>query len=335
MKTTRHLSPAAGRKVARIISVTALAAVMASCSTTQYLQVYDIMPCEGVELRDGYPVYDDGTMAVAYDFWGNGGQAGCLITNNGEENIYVDLAETFFVKNGLSDPCYKERTYTVTSASTVEANAVALSSASATASAPFYNYVYDFAGTVGVGLSDTRGVMRGVSSSASNSVSVAEQQIVVIPPGTAAFVGGHSILSGNYYTNRGSEQDPGSKKKDETEFSTDNSPLKFGNVIAYRIGRDGEWQDLRSEFYLQRLTDYPMSKFSAVRGDKMNSYDAYIMRDYDGTYDYSPLRNPLRFYFTYKYNHDVKGQSKTLLKYDEEKKIKEPFERRPPLWDRQ
>ena len=321
MKTTRHLSPVAGRKVARIISVTALAAVMASCSTTQFLQVYDVMPGEGVELRDGYPVYDDGTMAVAYDFWGNGGQAGCLITNNGEENIYVDLAETFFVKNGLSDPCYKERTYTVTSASTVEANAVALSSASATVSAPFYNYIYDFAGTVGVGLSDTRGVMRGVSSSASNSVSVAEQQIVVIPPGTAAFIGGHSILSGNYYTNRGSEQDPGSKKKDETEFSTDNSPLKFGNVIAYRIGRDGEWQDLRSEFYLQRLTDYPMSKFSAVRGDKMNSYDAYIMRDYDGTYDYSPLRNPLRFYFTYEYKRGAyRMKPKTLLEYDESAK---------------
>lgn len=335
MKTTRHLSPAAGRKVARIISVTALAAVMTSCSTTQFLQVYDVMPGEGVELRDGYPVYDDGTMAVAYDFWGNGGQAGCLITNNGEENIYVDLAETFFVKNGLSDPCYKERTYTVTSASTVEANAVALSSASATVSAPFYNYIYDFAGTVGVGLSDARGVMRGVSSSASNSVSVAEQQIVVIPPGTAAFVGGHSILSGNYYTNRGSEQDPGSKKKDETEFSTDNSPLKFGNVIAYRIGRDGEWQDLRSEFYLQRLTDYPLSKFYKTYSRQIKSDDVYIWRDYDGTYDYSPLREPLRFYFTYKYNHDVKGQSKTLLKYDEEKKIKEPFERRPPLWDRQ
>ena len=54
--------------MARIISVTALAAVMASCSTPKYLQVYDVMPGDGVELRDGYPVYDDGTMAVAYDF---------------------------------------------------------------------------------------------------------------------------------------------------------------------------------------------------------------------------------------------------------------------------
>lgn len=321
MKTTRHLSPAAGRKVARIISVTALAAVMASCSTPKYLQVYDVMPGEGVELRDGYPVYDDGTMAVAYDFWGNGGQAGCLITNNGEENIYVDLAETFFVKNGLSDPCYKERTYTVTSASTVEANAVALSSASATVSAPFYNYIYDFAGTVGVGLSDTRGVMRGVSSSASNSVSVVEQQIVVIPPGTAAFIGGHSILSGNYYTNRGSRQDPGSKKKDETEFTADNSPLKLGNVIAYRIGRDGEWQDLHSDFYLSRITDYPLSNFSATRGGRKMPDDVYIWRGYNGTYDYSPLRKPTRFYFTYESKY-YKGKSRILLKYHDTESVK-------------
>lgn len=321
MKTTRHLSPAAGRKVARIISVTALAAVMASCSTPKYLQVYDVMPGDGVELRDGYPVYDDGTMAVAYDFWGEGGQAGCLITNNGEENIYVDLAETFFVKNGLSDPCYKERTYTVTSASTVETNAVALSSASATASAPFYNYIYDFAGTVGVGLSDTRGVMKGVSSSASNSVSVAEQQIVVIPPGTSAFVGGRSILSGNYYTNRGSKQDPGSKKKDEAEFSTDDSPLKFGNVIAYRIGRDGAWQNLRSEFYLHRLTDYPLSKFYKTYSRQIKSDDVYIWRDYDGAYDYSPLREPTRFYFTYEYKRGAyRMKPKTLLEYDESAK---------------
>ena len=321
MKTTRHLSPAAGRKVAHIISVAALATVMASCSTPKYLQVYDVMPADGVELRDGYPVYDDGTMAVAYDFWGEGGQAGCLITNNGEENIYVDLAETFFVKNGLSDPCYKERTYTVTSASTVEANAVALSSASAAASAPFQNYIYPFTVTAGLGLSDTHGVAQGASSSVSKSVSVAEQQIVVIPPGTAAFVGGHSILSGNYYTNRGSRQDPGSKKKDETEFSTDNSPLKFGNVIAYRIGRDGEWQDLRSEFYLQRLTDYPLSKFYKTYSRQIKSDDVYIWRDYDGTYDYSPLREPTRFYFTYEYKRGAyRMKPKTLLEYDESAK---------------
>ncbi len=319
MKTTRHLSPAAGRKVARIISVTALAAVMASCSTPKYLQVYDVMPGEGVELRDGYPVYDDGTMAVAYDFWGEGGQAGCLITNNGEENIYVDLAETFFVKNGLSDPCYKERTYTVTSASTVETNAVALSSASATASAPFYNYIYDLAGTVGVGLSDTRGVMQGASSSVSKSVSVAEQQIVVIPPGTAAFVGGHSILSGNYYTNRGFEQEPDPKKKDETEFTIEDSPLKFGNVIAYRIGRDGAWQNLRSEFYLHRLTDYPLANFFKIYGNKKDPDGVCIWRYDDGTYDYSPLRRPTCFYFTYEYDVYKKGRYKTLLKYDEER----------------
>ena len=321
MKTTRHLSPVAGRKVARIISVTALAAVMASCSTPKYLQVYDIMPGEGVELRDGYPVYDDGTMAVAYDFWGNGGQAGCLITNNGEENIYVDLAETFFVKNGLSDPCYKERTYTVTSASTVEANAVALSSASVAASAPFQNYIYPFTVTAGLGFSDTHGVAQGASSSVSKSVSVAEQQIVVIPPGTTAFVGGHSILSGNYYTNRGSEQDPGSKKKDETEFTADNSPLKIGNIIAYRIGRDGEWQDLRSEFYLHRLTDYPLSKFSAVQAGRKMPDDVYIWRGYNGTYDYSPLRKPTRFYFTYESKY-YKGKSRILLKYHDTESVK-------------
>ena len=197
----------------------------------------------------------------------------------------------------------------------------ALSSASATVSAPFYNYIYDFAGTVGVGLSDTRGVMRGVSSSASNSVSVAEQQIVVIPPGTAAFVGGHSILSGSYYTNRGSEQDPGSKKKDETEFSTDNSPLKFGNVIAYRIGRDGEWQDLRSEFYLQRLTDYPLSKFYKTYSKQIKSDDVYIWRGYNGTYDYSPLRKPTRFYFTYESKY-YKGKSRILLKYHDTESVK-------------
>ena len=260
-------------------------------------------------------------MAVAYDFWGNGGQAGCLITNNGEENIYVDLAETFFVKNGLSDPCYKERTYTVTSASTVEANAVALSSASVAASAPFQNYIYPFTVTAGLGLSDTHGVAQGASSSVSKSVSVAEQQIVVIPPGTTAFVGGHSILSGNYYTNRGSRQAPGSKKKDETEFTADNSPLKIGNIIAYRIGRDGEWQDLHSDFYLSRITDYPLSNFSATRGGRKMPDDVYIWRGYNGTYDYSPLRKPTRFYFTYESKY-YKGKSRILLKYHDTESVK-------------
>lgn len=320
MKTTRHLSPVAGRKVARIISVTALAAVMASCSTPQYLQVYDVMPGEGVELRDGYPVYDDGTMAVAYDFWGNGGQAGCLITNNGEENIYVDLAETFFVKNGLSDPCYKERTYATTMTNAAKARAVALSSAIEVASSHSRNYIYPFAGPLGASVTDALGVVRDASLAERISVSAAEQQVVVIPPGTAAFVGRRSILSGNYYTNRGSEQDPGSNKKDEAEFSTDNSPLKFGNVIAYRIGRDGEWQDLRSEFYLQRLTDYPLSNFSETNGGGVESDDAYIWRVYDGIYDYSTLREPTRFYFIYEYKNSAYKMKPTLLKYDEQPK---------------
>lgn len=246
MKKRSYFCQSGGHAMRHVLTL-ALVMTVVSCNTTRYLQVYDIMPGEGVELRDGYPVYDDGVMTVAYDFWGDGGRADCFITNNGEENIYVDLAETFFVKNGLSDTYYKERTHTETWTSAVETKAVALSSGGAAMLTPFHSYTY--------------GVMQGASSSVGNSLSETQQQIVVIPPGTMAFVGGHSILSGNYLTNRGYEHDPGSSNKGETEYTAGSSPLKLGNIITYRIGRDDEWHDLRNEFYLHRLTDYPLANF--------------------------------------------------------------------------
>lgn len=84
------------------------------CSCSSYLQItnLDSNDKELVSKELAAFVFDCGDIIVAYDFWEKGGEVRFLITNETDENIYIDLTKSFLVINGASHDYYLMRTRT-------------------------------------------------------------------------------------------------------------------------------------------------------------------------------------------------------------------------------
>lgn len=78
--------------------------------TYSYLQVAKIMPASntlGIEANSNGFVYNNDDLNVIYNMWAENGQTQFYIYNKSEDILYVNLAKSFFIKNGYAH-CYSE-----------------------------------------------------------------------------------------------------------------------------------------------------------------------------------------------------------------------------------
>lgn len=82
-----------------------------SCSQLFYQQIATLSS-DNVTLRDnGDYAYEDGMMTIEYDFWAESGKFTFIVTNNSDEDIYLNMAESYFINNGYAQDYYQARTY--------------------------------------------------------------------------------------------------------------------------------------------------------------------------------------------------------------------------------
>lgn len=94
-----------------IISVM-IVLLLSSCVSTAYYQIYKATPTDTTLLKDNQLVYDDENCQVSYNLWDEGGNIGFRFYNKTNENIYLNLEESFYVFNGLAHNYFKNRVYT-------------------------------------------------------------------------------------------------------------------------------------------------------------------------------------------------------------------------------
>lgn len=60
---------------------------------------------------DGTFSYNENDLTIDYDFWSDHGKVGFIITNNTNEDIYIDLSRSFLIVNGMTFDYCRNRTY--------------------------------------------------------------------------------------------------------------------------------------------------------------------------------------------------------------------------------
>src|SRR5690554_6151828 len=83
---------------------------LSSCKTTYY-QVYKAVSTEQLTIEQNALVYEDENCEIAYNLWADGGDFGFSFYNKTDHNIYLNLAESFFILNGVAHDYYKDRTF--------------------------------------------------------------------------------------------------------------------------------------------------------------------------------------------------------------------------------
>ncbi|MBL7839638.1 MAG: hypothetical protein JNJ75_05830 [Cyclobacteriaceae bacterium] len=216
-----------------------LTAIFLSSCATPFYQVYKVAPLNAEFQKSDLIKFEDPYCVVSYNLWSQGGDIGFLFTNKTDENIFIELDQTFFVLNGIAHNYYLNRVYTTSETS----------AASFAQSSGFSRTSSDMV------QSGNRTISRGVVKATGYSVSFAEEKVVCIPPHTSKRIAEYSI-SDNLYRNCDLFKYPTKKQITTATFTRSNSPVVFSNRITYRPGT-GEAMQMNNEFFVAEVTNLP------------------------------------------------------------------------------
>ena len=221
----------------------AVAAIICSACSPLFYQQIATLSSENVTLKnDGSYAYEDGIMTIEYDFWAESGQFQFIVTNNSDDDIYLNLAESYFVDNGYAHDYYQARTYVYTSrsvnsyGSTASAAVVGAASVSAgVAGQGVYGGVVGAAATVAASKGYGTSKSYSVASEKGASVEFAEKSIVCIPSHSYKVFEEFSVAT-SVFRECGFVRDPSKKEKSVREYDAYTSPKVIENRLVFNMG---------------------------------------------------------------------------------------------------
>lgn len=261
-----------------------------SCvAPANYYQVYKTAYPKDVVLNDLGLVFENEHLVVSYNFWSDGGDAGFGIYNKSKHNIYVNLAESFFILNGVAYDYFKNRVYTKSESSAVSAASSAVASKSLTTS-----HSNNFVQTNDFGILSSR----VVGNSSGFSVSYGEEKIICIPPRTTKYFREYAINE-SLYRECDLLKYPSRKQMKTKIFLREESPLVFSNRIAYSLSQLDELIRIENEFFVSEIGNYPQSEVSVTKPEKFCDQESFNMQSF------FTVSSPDKFYIKYSKGTDI------------------------------
>lgn len=190
---------------------------MTSCSATIYQQIMTLKS-DNVTLNEGDFIDRTPDFTIGYDFWSEYGRFIFSVTNNTDEDFFLDMGKSFFINNGNAFDYYRGRTF------------------SKTENKPY--------------LIEVSADGTPVISSGQETVSYEEKEIVCIPAHSTKYFGEYSI-SKIPYRECGLMRDPSRRELAIMHFDRLKSPVKIENRLTLIIR--GETIPVVHNFYVSEI----------------------------------------------------------------------------------
>lgn len=224
-----------------------------SCSSGMYQQIATLESKQVMLKEDGSFVANHDMFTVQYDFWAPSGQVAFWVTNQTDSNLYLDLSESFLVKNGRAYDYYQGRTWVYSGKSSTSVTDAYMSGYS-----------------VGSGVvkstmeSDGEIISKGrvqVAANVSESVSLSsmekgysveyvEQPVLCIPAHSSKYIDEFTVSS-KPYVECGFPNDPSSKEEVIQDYDSINSPIVIENRLMFFRGETS--MPINHVFYVKSL----------------------------------------------------------------------------------
>ncbi|SHG05855.1 hypothetical protein SAMN05444274_1301 [Mariniphaga anaerophila] len=254
----------------KFLPITVIAVLLTSCASTSFYQVYKAVPTDKSIKTDNYLIYEDDNCKVSYDFWGEGGNIGFYFYNKTNENIYLNLEQSFFVLNGIAFDYYKNRVYTHSTSS----GASSVKATTASKSVTGLNYL-DLLQTNRIQASNSVGGM----TSSGFSISYNEEKVICIPSKTSKVITEYDINE-SLYRDCDLFKYPTKKQIKSKSFTKSESPITFSNRITYTVGLSNKLIQFENEFYISEISNYPESEMFESKYDEYCGQKSTIMTKY-------------------------------------------------------
>lgn len=260
-------------------------------------------------------LYEDENCIISYNFWCENGNSGFVVTNKTSQTLYIDLSESFFIKNGMVYDYYQNRKYTFSSSnsysdfSSMASQGYSQNNTNVLRPAAASSIGMLILNTVGASMTTTNS--KGVSVANSHGIEYSEKPIVAVPQGSSRLISEYCIeknlfalcnmdtpngkSESIYMINNRYKLSPNDLKVGATHYTENDSPLYFSNSISYKVGSEGKTIMVKNSFYISDVTnrygkdEVIIDKYSNCQGVREKH-----MKDYGLN----------RFYNTYLVNHN-------------------------------
>lgn len=231
-----------------IKTILAIALVATSCSPVYYRQITTLSSDDAKFNEKGAYVYENEIVSIEYNFWKEYGGVDFVVTNNTDDNIYLDFSQSFLVKNGYAYDYFQNRSIQVTEGLSISLASNAASAGSSThAQASGYGYASGYLtgdlyseSSTSTAAVNSQTVLKGRNSStmttSQNAYSIAYQEMpVVCIPAHSSKCFGEFNVSDQLYRECSFVRDP-QHKESVREFSMATSPLVIENRLMFIFG---------------------------------------------------------------------------------------------------
>ena len=234
-------------KLKNLFFATLIAIALTSCKTTSFYQVYKVTPDDKMSLKENHLVYEDESCKVSYNFWEEGGNIGFVFHNKTDKNIYLNMDESFFIRNGIAFNYYQKRVFS----NTTNSGTTASHGANVSRSISGVNYLNLILNNR-VSISNSVGEI----NSSGKTISYTEEKTVCIPRMTSKVITEYTINQ-TLFRDCDLFKYPKRKQIRTKSFNKSDSPLVFSNRIVYAVGQSGIPVKFENEFYGSQITNYP------------------------------------------------------------------------------
>ena len=264
------------KKFATLLLTAVVSMGLSSCNKLYY-QVYDVNS-ENMVQKDNSLVYENNDLKLMYNLWGENGSVGFIIQNKTNNDLFIDLTQTFFILNGKANDYFKNREFTKTSINEASLSAFYISNWSNNLWTNRY-YVP---------------VTAKVSKGASTGITTKEKAIICIPANSWKVIDEYKVVPSIKQTCDKKTDYPKHKAVVST-YNKDNSPLTFRNRISYAFDKECKnLKQIENEFYVSDITNYSKKEIIQTVKEKVNCYDIIKTKR-----KYFKIGGPNKFYVTY------------------------------------
>lgn len=271
-------------KTLLVLACLAMVASFFSSCTSTYFQVYT-MKSDDLKMQDDFLLYENSDCKVSYNFWSEGGWVSFAFENKTNEDIFINMNESFLIVNGYAHNYFEDKTYTLGKVSTTTG----------------------YGERLDVSISGTTGIWSDVSYTASvgatasiiskatsvNYVTKKEEQVVCVPANAyKTFM--KFYLSPRVLQTCEPKSDYPKSRLCIKQYDKKTSPIIINNRITY--GSCGNKMDkhIDNVFWLEKIENLPSKE--AI--EKITIKECYNKNSKRG--HYFKIGNPSQFYNTYK-----------------------------------
>lgn len=245
--------------------------LLQSCSSTKSFYQHFETKSENMSIENEHYVFENDDLKITYNLWAEYGQLYFTVMNKTNEILSIDLTQSFFVVNDFAYDYYKD--VQVGESSSYATN---------------YTYASQYTDYNHSGEIYNTEKSASVYSYVSNS-----QKTLRIPSGYYKQINKYNLIN-DYFRVCGIKSYPGRREHPAKSFSKEDTPLRFSNIITYKIGE--KENQIENTFYVSQISIFRYSEY-------IETQDFYECEKKVGTglaFKYQNSRNYFYKYFYYR-----------------------------------